>query len=306
MNPQSLPTKKLFFIAGPIILFAIIFSIMRTPSDSSSLKNTLQVVDNASLPQFDDKDTDGDGLRDWEELLWGTDPKNPKSEGREVTDGEYVATLVKESPTVSYTNLNASTTLTEAFGVDFFNEYIALKQSGKLTNQTIQNLSERITEKVLNTESTANYTIEPQNLFNDSDTARVRIYGNSLAEIRARYQASYTSNPIQAGDFNNGGNNFLRASELYRDMANEMAELEVPRLLASYHEQLVQSYLKSGIGLRSVSTLDKDPMKAIVGIQMHTEAEQTEYAAVENIRRYFSQSGILFTSNEPGVIWNMQ
>jgi len=33
-------------------------------------------------------DSDNDGLKDWEEKLWGTDPNNPDTDGDGVKDGE--------------------------------------------------------------------------------------------------------------------------------------------------------------------------------------------------------------------------
>ncbi|GEM_PF-6300824 len=36
------------------------------------------------------KDTDGDGLKDWEEVIIGTDPKNPDTDGDGIPDGEEV------------------------------------------------------------------------------------------------------------------------------------------------------------------------------------------------------------------------
>jgi len=35
-------------------------------------------------------DADGDGLQDWEEVLWKTDPKNPDSDGDGMPDGEEI------------------------------------------------------------------------------------------------------------------------------------------------------------------------------------------------------------------------
>ena len=37
-----------------------------------------------------DKDTDGDGLKDWEELLWKTDPNKMDTDGDGTPDGEEI------------------------------------------------------------------------------------------------------------------------------------------------------------------------------------------------------------------------
>jgi hypothetical protein len=37
------------------------------------------------------KDSDGDGLKDWEEIIYGTDPQNPDTDGDGTSDGEEIA-----------------------------------------------------------------------------------------------------------------------------------------------------------------------------------------------------------------------
>src|SRR3989344_3578766 len=43
------------------------------------------------LKAYAAKDTDGDGLPDWQEALYGTDPTNPRSVQASMTDAEAVA-----------------------------------------------------------------------------------------------------------------------------------------------------------------------------------------------------------------------
>jgi hypothetical protein len=52
-------------------------------------------------------DTDSDGLKDWEEALWGTDPKNPDTDEDGTPDGEEVAVgrnPMKKGPDDQMTN----------------------------------------------------------------------------------------------------------------------------------------------------------------------------------------------------------
>jgi len=66
-----------------------------------------------------EKDSDGDGLLDWEESLWGTDPFLVDTDGDGILDGEFVASRKKDKSTsqiVADENLNFS----EQFSRDFF------------------------------------------------------------------------------------------------------------------------------------------------------------------------------------------
>ena len=63
-------------------------------------------------------DTDGDGLQDWEEALWKTDPKKPDSDGDGILDGDETkrASDLKASPSEE---LPEEPNLTEAFSGAF-------------------------------------------------------------------------------------------------------------------------------------------------------------------------------------------
>ncbi|MEK7582072.1 MAG: thrombospondin type 3 repeat-containing protein, partial [Patescibacteria group bacterium] len=61
-------------IIGLSIIGFTYFSSKDFPQQTA-YKNTYQKsVNDITLGQLIGKDTDGDGLKDWEEMLWGTDP----------------------------------------------------------------------------------------------------------------------------------------------------------------------------------------------------------------------------------------
>lgn len=307
-----MPTKKLFLIGGPLIIaIAIIFSFYN-PFHQKSLftNNGVTVVrETDTLPRFDDIDSDGDGLFDWEEALWGTDPKNQTSDGRNISDNEYVKNLIENPDSQKLSSFGTSTTMTGAFGINFFNEYIALKQSNKLTNETIEDLANRLSNEVLSSGTNKTFTVPPSQIFEDSDTASVQRYGNSVAEIRERYQTEYQRNQISSSDFEvaeKANQAQMNVGNLFTRMANELGALPVPRLAVSIHESLVTSYQQSGEAFYAMANAGTDPMKAVVGLQAYNDATSAEAEAVQNLGRYFAQSGIIFSINEPGSIWSTQ
>ena len=86
---KNIPTLKLIvvFLLGALLIGGrFLFS---------NNDNVYQVSENAALALNSantsaNKDSDHDGLKDWEEELWGTDPNNPDTDGDGTPDGEEV------------------------------------------------------------------------------------------------------------------------------------------------------------------------------------------------------------------------
>ncbi len=60
-------------------------------SNSQALTALKDINDN-QVPNNNQKDSDGDGLLDWEEKIYGTDPQNPDTDGDGYKDGDEIAT----------------------------------------------------------------------------------------------------------------------------------------------------------------------------------------------------------------------
>jgi len=92
-----LPSKKIVFVAVPLFaLVVLVFFVTRPESGAPE-----RVVVNSS-PQGSSNnllDEDGDGLQNWEEELWGTDPGVADTDGDGTPDGEE--TLASRNPLVA-------------------------------------------------------------------------------------------------------------------------------------------------------------------------------------------------------------
>ena len=58
--------------------------------DKISLSQSEKDEKSAYFQNIFEKDSDNDGLKDWEEVLWKTDPNNPDSDKDGVSDGEEI------------------------------------------------------------------------------------------------------------------------------------------------------------------------------------------------------------------------
>ncbi|MCR4311641.1 MAG: hypothetical protein NUV54_03715, partial [Candidatus Taylorbacteria bacterium] len=86
---MNLPSKKILQLAlvlGIIGLFTYFF-VYKTKKEVYTAPLTVQKSEESPLLA---KDSDSDGLKDWEEQLWKTDPLNPDTDGDGTPDGAEI------------------------------------------------------------------------------------------------------------------------------------------------------------------------------------------------------------------------
>ncbi len=93
MISSYLPSRKFAIIAlalllavGGLFLFFGGEAMRRKTADAPQK----EIVSGAVRGKNSQKDSDNDGLKDWEEVLWKTDPQNPDTDGDGTPDGEEV------------------------------------------------------------------------------------------------------------------------------------------------------------------------------------------------------------------------
>src|SRR3990172_5996419 len=174
---KYLPSKKFIVITLIIIgavgipLAAINYFFSKKNNkglvaNMASIMAGKDIDQNITLNNLVQKDSDGDGLFDWEEALWGTNPNN-KYTNEGITDSEFIAQKKKElaasedgqTETQGEENLNE----TEKFSREFLATVTALKQTGNLNEGAISNIANVVGEKVGNSNLPNNYRVTDLN-----------------------------------------------------------------------------------------------------------------------------------------------
>lgn len=122
-------------IAGALIIggAVIVGAFIVTQDVSLPVAERVVASPTAALrEQVIEKDSDGDGLRDWEEELWGTDPFKVDTDGDGVLDGDFVRNRVADKEVkeiVNFEDLN----FTQQFSREFFAEFLQARADGEIT-----------------------------------------------------------------------------------------------------------------------------------------------------------------------------
>jgi hypothetical protein len=258
-----------------------------------------------------DKDSDGDGLTDWEESLWGTDPNNPDTDGDGTSDGEEVR--LGRNPLIPgpndriiseeemYENLNIIETdkdsLTSQFAVQLFSNFAQMQKSGggQLTPEQSKKLTEDLVSKAQQSVVLSNmYSANALNLFDDSDKEKVKQYGNSLMEIQLTEMEKFS---------NTAGLDDLDAViKMYKDMSLGLFLIPTPRTLKDIHIQYVNNLHKIGLFMQEVSDANKDPMAMLLLLPEYDKIRNEQDLLTSQIANFLKVSGIIYSQGEYGLL----
>lgn len=286
------------------------FVLLRPESKEEAPQAILSVQDTA----LTEKDSDGDGLLDWEESLWKLDPNNPDTDGDGISDNQYAQSEASfsasqaGSATVHNIEFTESDSETDKLSKELFAEYITLKQSNAVSPVTMESVVTRLIDKYDTLENIRKYTLADIKLLPNENQELVREFANSVAAVKVKYTNLYTQNQISAADTANPETELVpklrNASLLYEAMAGELLLIPAPQSLTTIYLELINSYLESAAGLHEFSLLAENPLVSAYGIQKHIIASDEEYLLLQAMAGYFQRNGIIFAANEIGAFWN--
>jgi hypothetical protein len=258
-----------------------------------------------------ESDRDKDGLHDWEETLWHTDPDNPDTDGDGTKDGAEV--LQNRDPAVSGPNddldrLNSktqnslvagtsttSTTLgmTETVARELFGSYLILKQGGKFDTEAQSKLIAAVSESVTKQTNLQPYTLTNLNIVTGTP-AHVAAYGEAMRKVFTKFfeigetqqnelillkealqTKNYTVLPTIA-----------TSATIYANLSLQLRNTPVPKDIASDHLILVNGYQVYADMTKAMSEVQRDPIKVIVYIGQYQDIEKAGQQAVANINAY--------------------
>lgn len=252
-------------------------------SRSANAESTEQL-----LQAYASKDTDGDGLPDWEEALYGTDPNKAISNSFGIPDGQAARegkltpnALASQLPSADQgtstppltdadfggTPAPAAGSITEQFSREFFQEYVQASNGQPMDQATQQQLVTSLlgqfTQKAAasfaspysnvnvhtsNIATLQTYSAGVEKAFIDNDIAGTN--GDPLDLMAALIQSNDPA----------AKKKLLAIATAYQAIADDLKALSVPPSLSSNHVALVQSFETLSKATNTVAHYQDDPL----------------------------------------------
>lgn len=266
----------------------------------------------ALLKAYATKDSDGDGLPDWEEALYGTDPNKAISNPYGIPDGEAAreGKLTPKSLATQLPSANQGTTtltsadfggvpapapgsITDQFSKQFLQEFVQAS-NGQPMDQTTQDqlvssLASEINQQVSSTLSSnyslvqvhtnASMTLSPYAAAVESALIQndVPAAANPYDLMLTAFQSTDTKQVAQAEA------TLAKISAATAAMATQLRSVSVPVSQANAHVRLVQSLDTLSRAMAIMSNYQKDPLATMGALSAYTTATQSYGQALNQI-----------------------
>jgi hypothetical protein len=248
------------------------------------------------------KDTDGDGVLDWEEGLWGTDPlKKETTPG--VSDSVTINKLKGEaggnSTGAGNANNSDSENLTETdkFSRELFSTIATLNQSGSLDQATIDKITGSLADHIKNSPSKKIFSVLDIKTTMSETPQAFRNYNDALNNVYKKYPAiQYTILDVLQQfmiDENTVDSSVLVKLDPIIEQINKttaaMAKITVPQSLSILHLTVLNAQERLAENLSAVRLYDSDSVVALGGISKYEENSTELGLALNNLANALSK-----------------
>lgn len=294
MNKSYLPSKKIWVLIGSIIIIAVVFFIFSNRSSQDRPASTFTQSDGTEVQL---RDSDNDGLEDWEESLWNTDPNNPDTDGDGVSDGDEVeqgthpkipgpndAVDQRRISAIYNQDAKVRENLTREAWEDllpYMASYISLSGEKEISANELDELSEEVARRAKEKgDEIDRRSREDLQVINDTTFDELDAYFTDFSATSNEYYANTEIDDelllfAQATAEEDTKEEMLVGLEViatdYRALASDLQNIAVPEELSRLHLEIINNYLAIAQAVENMSALEEDPMRAMVGVERYRE-----------------------------------
>lgn len=290
---KYLPSKRfvstIIIIVVLIAMFFVAKGIISFFKNQKGLNNNVEIVEE-TVGNIIGKDSNNNGIADWEEYLWGLDP-NKNGPGNK----EYILSKKKslvQNGEMLPTDDSSMITDNEMLSRQFFATIISLQQTGDLNQESINSVSETIGKNIEITPIADIYTKDMLTIKGDSASANA-IYSDALANLITKYGDSDIGTEltlIVQGLSNKDSQALFAATTIgdaYQSFGKDLIKIPVPASLSTIHLNTANNYQKVGETIKDLAQILSDPLIGMKSIISYKQYSDELYSNLEKI------SGIL-------------
>jgi len=327
---RYLPSGRFSLIVlSCLVTIGIVFSASSYKGSAPSLSSGTIIVQNEIVSNLiaivDVADSDNDGLKDWEEALWKTDPKNPDTDGDGTSDGAEIQAkrnplvkgpkdaLPKDQSQNSIASAASSQNLsaTDKLAREFFADYTKAKQAnGKIDSATQGKIISAALSRNDLTSPVRTYTEGDLIVSNDNSESALRTYANQMGLIQKTYavpEGEDTELIIFKKALDSHSKETLAKlspiSSRYNSLVRAMLEISVPKNIVPYHIAILNDISTIKQSIDSMRRAFVDPVGALSSVAVYVKTIKQVPTDYQNFAKYYTENGVMFISTDNGHLF---
>lgn len=325
---KYLPSKGFLAVSMAVFLsMALVGGVFALSRSEVANDNSLRIPTIASVEELSsgieneltNKDTDSDGLKDWEESLWGSNFNNKDTDGDGTNDGDEVE--ANRNPTISGPNdinTEKSTssegskpeelTTTDKISRIAFARYMQIKQGG---GEVDDKFEKQLVAEVLNTQNTS---LKQARLYTEGDLIIVEgnknnltEFGNKMGEIVKSANWGVDELEILKTALDKEDPKSLDKINVaingYKGVIDNALLVPTPKNAVREHLLFLNAISKMVNSLEGSKVAFKDPALALAYFGKYPEHVTNLHRAFIDIQGLFSRNNISYSENDTGLIY---
>ncbi|TSC71748.1 MAG: hypothetical protein G01um101470_508 [Parcubacteria group bacterium Gr01-1014_70] len=326
---RYLPNKVFVLVlVSAIVIGTGWFFVIKNNNAGKTTQKQSQYNQNKTAQEDLQKDSDGDGLKDWEEILWKTDPRNPDSDRDGLNDNEEAIAqlnsyprpqeLNKQNDTVADTNENLTQQVAENFGAAYLTRKLAaISNPGSLKTPSLEGLEalafsdmKEAIEHTAVAEIPDKFTVADIQTYADTSSLAVRTYINAVGEIIAKAPNTPQKSEVEILEEVIMQENLTALKEIklhsdnYRYFAEKIKDIRVPNLFIDSHVVLMNTFWRLHVITNNMAAMDVDPLKSLASISQYDQEIKNSLEPLGIIVDEMKKHDITFSDEEGGMIFN--
>lgn len=297
--------SRLLWVAGAMISVLFIVAVSyafygdRGAENHASSQSSDTLAVRAEQEKTAQTDSDGDGLPDWEELLWGTDPNNSDTDGNGIPDA-------RSSDSPEGVRLASEHGLTEVFGEsdnvttvaarELFGTYI-LELAAENTSLTPEEQS-RVVEQALTSSREAfkppTISIADLHVVPASSDARAQYVTDMKVVLNEWLQGAEQDYELMKNlttdDRAVAVEGLARSVEHYDRVIERLRQISVPEDASTNHRAMVSALMGYSFMVASIRDMERDPVRATAAVQLIVQYDQAVASTVRTFGVYSGSS----------------
>ena len=270
-----------------ILVFANYFG-----SRSAFSKPAVSIEDSATVSDLITQDSNNNGIPDWEESLYGLDPKGDGVSNKKIIDEKKNKS--KQANGIINGSSNVSLTETSKLSREMLSTILALQQSGNLTSAAINNLGSTLGSAIdAKRDTTPTYTIDNMTVVPDGATAMVA-YEKGFSAALATSQKSGVGNELsviyQALDETTGKDNITKLDSYamgYDKLASDIIAIKTPEKLSQRSLAFANACSLMSHSLKKIELMYSDVSTGLVGFDEYATARDAIAGGTSDILNGF-------------------